>query len=257
MSSQRSRSGIKRPMQTSRFHPSQRTSPLRAQDLPRTIDLSQDTSASDDESEEESSEGDPDETTSLQRPPQLSPDVEPSTEITPSSAQAQEQLTQVQPEQEQLTQLQPEQEQLTQVQLEHEQPMQVQSEPNLQTHEQSTHDPLSTQEQPPVPILNEDMPSVPEAWTNPLHPDQLAVYAQQQQDLFAQIRRVEERILGIFDLNAVQERSFLYDLHQDLCRREQELRYMVEARQTWDAAVHMYRQRMTDLSYMSRTQYHR
>ncbi|KAK3832825.1 MAG: hypothetical protein J3R72DRAFT_453685, partial [Linnemannia gamsii] len=214
MSSQCSNISVKRPMRNSRLRSSQNSPQLSAKDSTRPIDLSQDSSASDDGSEEEYSEDDPDKTTLLERPPTLSPKEEPSDE--PTSSSAQEHLTQEQSAQ-----------------------------------EQSAHASSSAREQPPSPTLP-DMPSVPEAWLIPLHPDQLAVYAQQQQDLFAQIMRVEERIL---DPNAVQERSFLYDLHQDLCRREQELRYMVEARQTWDAAVRMYTQRMTDLSYMSRVQH--
>ncbi|KAK3812536.1 MAG: hypothetical protein J3R72DRAFT_462783, partial [Linnemannia gamsii] len=234
MSSQYSNISVKRPMRNSRLRSSQNSPQLSAKDSTRPIDLSQDSSASDDGSEEEYSEDDPDKTTLLERPPTLSPKEEPSDELTSSSAQ--EHLMQVQSTQEQLA---------------HDQLAQEQSGQEQSAHEQSAHASSSAREQPPPPTLP-DMPSVPEAGLIPLHPDQLAVYAQQQQDLFAQIMRVEERIL---DPNAVQERSFLYDLHQDLCRREQELRYMVEARQTWDAAVRMYTQRMTDLSYMSRIQH--
>ncbi|KAG0353669.1 hypothetical protein BGX24_007202, partial [Mortierella sp. AD032] len=103
--------------------------------------------------------------------------------------------------------------------------------------------PPSAHVPPSAPTMS-DMPTVPEAWLAPLHQEQLAIYAQQQRELFAQIKRVEETFLAG---TSAQQNSPLYEWYHDLCRREQELRYMLEARQTWDAAVQIYRQRMTDL----------
>ncbi|KAG0050949.1 hypothetical protein BGZ89_003690 [Linnemannia elongata] len=80
-------------------------------------------------------------------------------------------------------------------------------------------------------------PATTEDWWTSLQQEQLVVYAQQQQELFAQ-EEYDQLVLVMRNLNQC----------------EQELRYMLEARHAWDSHVRMLEQRLTYLA--SRAQGH-
>ncbi|KAG0283699.1 hypothetical protein BGZ97_008443 [Linnemannia gamsii] len=96
----------------------------------------------------------------------------------------------------------------------------------------------------PTPV---EMPTVPEAWVPPVLSQTSAVYLQQLQVLFTEIQAWSAKLRTC---TSAQEHQHIYDVHQDLCRREQEIRYLLEARCTWEAQVAAYQQRMTDLSFV-------
>lgn len=98
------------------------------------------------------------------------------------------------------------------------------------------------------------MPTVPETWLSNIDQEQLKYYVQQQRDLSEQVKRANERLLSC---NSAQEQAQLFEVQQDLCRQEQEFRYMLEARHTWDSLMNLGKQRLTDLAFVSRQQYHR
>ncbi|KAG0197861.1 hypothetical protein BGX33_000285 [Mortierella sp. NVP41] len=96
-----------------------------------------------------------------------------------------------------------------------------------------------------------DASAAPEAWWTSLQQEQLVAYTQQQQELFAEAGQVNEKL---FVCTSPQEHERLMMVMQNLAQREQELRYMLEARQAWDSYARMYEQRLTYLA--SRAQSH-
>ncbi|KAG0258509.1 hypothetical protein BGZ95_004937 [Linnemannia exigua] len=86
---------------------------------------------------------------------------------------------------------------------------------------------------------------VQEAWWMSLQQEQLVAYTQQQQELFSQLGKATTRLLNC---TSAQEHEQLLLTAQLLAQREHELRYMLEARQAWEAFVRMSEQRLTHLS---------
>ncbi|OAQ22186.1 hypothetical protein K457DRAFT_143562 [Linnemannia elongata AG-77] len=94
-------------------------------------------------------------------------------------------------------------------------------------------------------------PATTEDWWTSLQQEQLVVYTQQQQELFAQAARVTEKLAAC---TSQEEYDQLVLVMRNLNQREQELRYMLEARHAWDSHVRMLEQRLTYLT--SRAQGH-
>jgi hypothetical protein len=103
--------------------------------------------------------------------------------------------------------------------------------------------------QPPVrePVavsVRGDISNAHQSWWIALQQEQLVAYTQQQQELFSQIGKVMETFLACTE---EPERERLWALITFLQEREQELRYMLEARQAWESLVLAHEKRLAYL----------
>jgi hypothetical protein len=103
--------------------------------------------------------------------------------------------------------------------------------------------------QPPVqePItvsVRDEISNTRQSWWIALQQEQPVAYTQQQQELFSQTDKVVETYLAS---TLEPERGRLWALLQFLQEREQELRYMLGVRQTWESFAHMFEQRIAFL----------
>ncbi|KAK3848263.1 MAG: hypothetical protein J3R72DRAFT_430294 [Linnemannia gamsii] len=83
------------------------------------------------------------------------------------------------------------------------------------------------------------------AWWMSLLQEQLVAYTQQQQELFSQLGKATTRLLNC---SSAREHEQLLVTVQLLTQREYEIRYILEARQAWEAFVRMSEQRLAHLS---------